>query len=387
MSWMIAAAAVLCAGFAMGKESSNRQQEKKAASEDTVDYYTVQNLKGACEFVLSQAVACEPEIRLKFKKSLSSEEYKQLSNLLFSYRLVRGMNYRMDSEPVRNDEDAKMVVFEPDYTSCVRILKAYRDPDSIELTPMERLALDKANSLLQELEVDSMDTDEEKAKAIHDWIVSNCAYDLPGKGACANSPNPDAYSPYDGKFMILYKKGVCDSYAQAYWLLLQMAGVPSSMMAGTVLESGENHAWNLVYLDDHWAHVDATFDDPVPDEPDRVEDEYFDKTDKEMEKSRKWDIELFPNSEFTELFSSDNEQLAFDTVREFVSFVRDQDLGTDLEFSIVVSELQDRKDFDEAVQAAAQKAKLNNKISSTQDPLFPRAIRVKFHADTDMEKH
>ena len=381
MKWIIAAAAALCAGVATGKDN-NQQQEGKNGDEP--EAYTVLSLKGACEYLLSQAVACEPEIRLKYKKELSAQERKQLSALLSDYRLIHGAKASTDASA---GDDETVSVIEPNYKSCVRMLKAYRDPDSIELTVMERAALDKAVELLRELEVEDMKTFEEKAHAIHDWLVANCSYDLAGKGSSANRSNPDVYNAYDGKFMLLNKKGVCDSYAQAYWLLLQMAGVPCSMMAGTILENGEGHAWNLVYLDDHWAHVDVTFDDPVPDVPDRVSDEYFDKTDKEMMKSREWEMELFPNSEFTELFSSDNELMAFDSVREFISFVREQDLDTDQEFAIEVAELQTRRDFDEAVQEAAKRAKLNNKISSTQDPLFPRAIRVKFHADSEMKQH
>lgn len=403
---MIAAAVLSIASLAYAKPSSKRagkmadkqeevsktrdktkdKSKKKKAdkTEDTNEeeskrtVYSVATLKGACEYLLAKAIACEPEICLKDLDRLTAEELKQLKALLGEYRLINSVSAYTDGE---------VLVLEPDYKSCVRMLKEFRDENSIDLTPVERAALEAAKRLLNELEIDSMDRCGEKAQTIHDWIVANCSYDMAGLTQKYSSPSPDSYSPYDGKFMLLEKTGVCDSYAQAYWLLLQMSDVPCSMMAGVMLDNGQPHAWNLVYLDDHWAHVDTTHDDPVPDEPGRICEDYYDKTDKEMAKNREWVKELFPNSEFTELFSSDNELMSFNTVQEFVTFVRQQELGTDMEYTIQVAELERRSDFDASVQDAAEKAMLNGRISSTQDPLFPKAIRVKFHENSEIEKH
>ena len=98
----------------------------------------------------------------------------------------------------------------------------------------------------------------------------------------------ESYSAYG-----MFKNGyaVCEGYAEAYSLLLNLVGITSTTITGF---AGENHMWNLVKLDGTWYHADPTWDDPVPDVPGRAQYHYFLKSDKTMAKDHTWDTLINP---------------------------------------------------------------------------------------------
>ena len=380
---MVAAAVLPVAPLGAAEDSKQKEEQQE-------EYYEPQNMRDACEFLLEKAIVCAEVIRVKLnKKTLTDEEVEKFFTLLHNYRIADvGYTYTVKDEVTLYD-------IKPSYKSCVRMLKAYRDPDSIKLTEDEKRALQKAKDVLKKIrnrlveegnnmvaEMGSANrwtnvtegtiSHTSMAGAIHDWLVANVEYDA------TFSSSKDGYSCYDGKYMFLERRGVCDAYAQAYWLLLQMAGVPSSMMNGSHVGTGVGHAWNLVLLDDHWAHVDATWDDPLPDKPERVERDYFDKDDAEMEVDHKWDKELSPNAKFDALFSSRNELVKFDTIREYTAYCEKLDSRENMDMSVVIRELIGEKKFDEKIQKACENAHLRGSVTCTQDPLFPQAIRIRY---------
>ncbi len=57
--------------------------------------------------------------------------------------------------------------------------------------------------------------------------------------------------------VFLYQSTVCQGYADAAWYLLDRLGINSTIIVGTA--NGENHAWNLVYLDGAYYFMDVTW--------------------------------------------------------------------------------------------------------------------------------
>lgn len=97
------------------------------------------------------------------------------------------------------------------------------------------------------------------ALAYHDAIIEaiNYAYE------------EDGFTPEDAvwahNILGVFEKGsgVCEAYARTFQLLLNVSGVENTFVSGTAgTDSMENHAWNLVKLDDgRWYWCDLTWDD------------------------------------------------------------------------------------------------------------------------------
>lgn len=101
----------------------------------------------------------------------------------------------------------------------------------------------------------------EKEWRLHDILIERVEYE---KGA---DKNQSAYSALvDGK-------SVCAGYARAYQYLMQRLGIPCFYCTGY---AGQDHAWNIVGLDDGYYNVDVTWDDTEGGQYD-----YFNKTDEE----------------------------------------------------------------------------------------------------------
>lgn len=349
------------------------EEQENVETPAPVPVYTPKDISDAYEYVLMQAMDCSPEIRLRLDPTFTDEEKANLVGILVEYRMA-DIRHKIETT-----ELGKELVILPKYKSCVKMLKAYRKDCKKDLTVQEIASLSKAQSILQILNIHDGLTQEEKARTIHDWMIAHCAYDefaLKNSKLFAES-NRTAYDPWDGKFMILQNKGVCDSYAQAYWLLLQMVEVPCSMMAGSV--EGSAHAWNLVFMNNHWAHVDVTFDDPVPDSPGRICDTYFDLSDKEIAENHEWKRELFPNASFTSLFSYASAPVAVENENVAKNIADSKVTRNNKEFSIEVSDPKIRKNVLNSAE--------NENIVALQDPLFPNVVRFKHVYRPDKEKN
>lgn len=138
-----------------------------------------------------------------------------------------------------------------------------------ELTFYKNLkeCLDQANSKATKIE---------KEKAVHDWIILHCEYD---EENYYNDTIP--WSSYNPEGVFINGTAVCNGYALAFQLCMEILGIDSKIIVGTA--SYDYHAWNIVKMDDGcWYHVDVTWDDPLPDVEGRVNYRYFNITDSYM---------------------------------------------------------------------------------------------------------
>lgn len=117
---------------------------------------------------------------------------------------------------------------------------------------------------------------------IHDYLVRNVDY--VEEGAFTGM-----WSSYSA---IMEGEAVCSGYAQAMLHLLTVAGVDATIIVGEV--SRGSHAWNMVKVQGDWYHLDATWNDT--EKPGEIRYNYYNVTDRYMQRSRTWDESRYPAS-------------------------------------------------------------------------------------------
>ena len=108
-------------------------------------------------------------------------------------------------------------------------------------------------------------TPKETMLSIHDYLVNTLTY---------NPFNPISQSAYkkvseqyelEHNRVLACKYGVCQDYAELFQEMCLRAGIPCELVSGVA--GGGPHAWNRVYVDGKWFHVDCTWDDPIGKKP------------------------------------------------------------------------------------------------------------------------
>lgn len=97
--------------------------------------------------------------------------------------------------------------------------------------------------------------EEEKVKAIHDYLIYHANYVNNGDYSTAEN------WAYGAGGVLLHKEGVCQSYAFAFYMMAISAGLECRFVSGTA--DGGGHAWNQVKVNGKWYYIDCTWDDPV----------------------------------------------------------------------------------------------------------------------------
>jgi len=116
-------------------------------------------------------------------------------------------------------------------------------------------------------------SDVEKMLVVHDYFCTHYEYD---KVRLDNDTIPNNSYMLDG--VMVYRIGVCQSYAFAYQFVLNRLGIECT----TVSSDAMDHMWNLVKLGGRWYHVDVTWDDPTSDVCGNVGHSYFLVSDASM---------------------------------------------------------------------------------------------------------
>ncbi len=171
----------------------------------------------------------------------------------------------------------------------------------------------KCKKILKKMEGE---TDYEKEKWIHDYLVSHIAYGYPDDDRSADG---DAFTSYGA---LVRGSSVCNGYAEAMKLLCDLSGIDCKIITGTA--GGENHAWNLVKLDDSWYHTDVTWDDPSPDVEGRVLYTYFNVEETSIDRSHSWDDEWYLTADGTKYNYFRQTGKYCETYKEFRSACEDE---------------------------------------------------------------
>lgn len=108
-------------------------------------------------------------------------------------------------------------------------------------------------------QAETFGTDYDKERYVHDTLLKQVDY------VKSAEMNQSAYSA------LVNGRSVCAGYARAFQYLMQQLGIPCYYCTGY---AGEDHAWNIVKLEEDYYNVDTTWDDTGEGTYD-----YFNKTD------------------------------------------------------------------------------------------------------------
>ena len=131
-------------------------------------------------------------------------------------------------------------------------------------------------------------TAKQKARAIHDYLITHCSYNERVASAAGNQYH-DAFTAYG---TLVKGSAVCQGYAAAFNLMAQKCGLQSMAVCGRA--GGVAHAWNYVNLGNSSRYIDCTWDDT---DGDKISNTYFCVTEAEMRRQHTWTAADFPAEE------------------------------------------------------------------------------------------
>lgn len=137
------------------------------------------------------------------------------------------------------------------------IKDALEKRDATGYSPKLKVILDAAFAAVDQVVKEGM-TEEEKVRAIHDYLIYNADYVNNGDYRSAEK------WAFGAEGVLLHKEGVCNSYAIAFYIMAKIAGLDCRYVTGNIAQNGNpSHAWNRVKVDGVWYYIDCTWDDPV----------------------------------------------------------------------------------------------------------------------------
>lgn len=138
-------------------------------------------------------------------------------------------------------------------------------------------AYEKAKEIVKELIKPGM-TDLEKELILHNYVVTHSRYDdlYTQKGIVT----PDSASAYG---TLIKGVSVCFGYSGAMQMLLNLSNIECQLVVT------EKHVWNIVKIDGEYYHLDATWDDPIPDMGNHLTLKYFNLSDNANKNDHIWE--------------------------------------------------------------------------------------------------
>ena len=124
--------------------------------------------------------------------------------------------------------------------------------DNVSLTNGQATLWDtKTVELADEICTDC-DTDEEKVKAIYEWMIHNFEYDY----ECE-----PIVQYFNVRKTLSTRKGICYDFSHLFAALCRSQNIPCYVVDGDKRDNAQyHHTWNRVYFDSAWWNIDVTFD-------------------------------------------------------------------------------------------------------------------------------
>ncbi len=125
----------------------------------------------------------------------------------------------------------------------------YTDPEQ------EEKVTRRTDEIIESLKLGAK-TDEQKVRAVYDYIYDNVEYDR------IHRKNEHYHLKSTAYAALFNGCAVCQGYAVLTYRLMREAGLDARVITGTAIKSGgtEYHAWNIVRVDGEYYNIDITWD-------------------------------------------------------------------------------------------------------------------------------
>jgi transglutaminase-like putative cysteine protease len=144
------------------------------------------------------------------------------------------------------------------YITSETVKLALEDQNEVYLASIQNINWNEDMEAIKEAKelTKGLDNDQEKVKAIYDYIVNNIKYDMDKLKYLSTDYLPDN----DATFTT--NKGICYDYSSIFAAMLRGVGIPAKLVKGYSKDVNGYHAWNEVYNSDtgRWEIIDATYD-------------------------------------------------------------------------------------------------------------------------------
>ncbi len=254
----------------------------------------------------NEIVQLEPNINLEFRftNSNPNELLEAVKIYFYSLNPIPFLSYECNISSNNDDYKLNIILKYRDYYIYQQLDKAKNPNNYIKY----QVYAEQIDDFIAENIKEGM-SDFEKEKIIYDHIVRSYSYDNSLENYTVNS-------------MLSTGKGICQAYAELFFVYAQKIGLDIQIVNGTARQvdgSIGTHAWNLIKLGDNYYHVDSTWGRLIKlDGGDTVDFQYFNLSDEQLAKDHNWKKENYPTCNSNEynyfvyqgLIANSEEQLA-----------------------------------------------------------------------------
>ena len=149
----------------------------------------------------------------------------------------------------------KIFVFVLSATILLLLFSAYifvYKQDNLSLTNGQATLWDTDTVKLADEICADCDTDEEKVKAIYEWMIHNFEYDYESE---------PIVQYFNVRKTLSTRKGICYDFSHLFATLCRSQNISCYVVDGDKRDNAQyHHTWNRVYFDDSWWDIDVTFD-------------------------------------------------------------------------------------------------------------------------------
>ena len=223
-----------------------------AAAREEAPSYTVDSLEAFKSLFLGLTEHLTPEFYIECSEDLYAQLTENDFELLYHIEDASGiarrnMTYWTDNYRLLYSE----ITYYPGY----RVLNRWRMNDFSDMTDIDWALYNAAQEIVGRAQAEASDT-LSLEKYLHDEIARRTVYYTNG--------NSELERKDTAVGVLLDGSADCDGYADAFYLLGNLAGFTVRLVHGTTVNATEEnpyHMWNEIYLNTQWYAVDVTWDD------------------------------------------------------------------------------------------------------------------------------